>query len=277
MSIESISKLHLLPEEIVEARVLYEEKGWKILWLAKKYNVNHTVIINLINRQNFIRKSEVLEKKPDEVKAVYRTRLREARAARDEFEESEDFADFRLDDEEEIPVKSYATIMKEATQRRSHTPDSECSHSFWQQRCSTCKAILSSDSQQNSTPSKEPVQFVYNELDSLVCSYRVSIDLQTLGVKQQSALYWIYYENTHAVTLRLRTNLPERTDENALIASAFTSQELFKLLANVHPTLKDDCFMRKLALNGGNPVYLGKLLCRCIRKIERLRARKLLV
>jgi len=112
-------------------------------------------------------------------------------------------------------------------------------------------------------------------MNKMVCSYATALDLQRLGIKQVSMFYWIFYENTNVTTIRLKTNLPEKTDENALIASAFTSQELFVQLLKVHPTLRTDAFMKKLALNGDNPNYLAKLLCRSVRKVERSKARKI--
>jgi len=214
-----------------------------------------------------------LDTRPEEVELVYRNRLREERdrLIGDELEEDADFSF----DEEDSHVKSYANILKDATARRSYTPDTECSHPHWIQRCSLCRTIMASDMQTNTLPSTEPVKLIYNELDSLVCSYDSSISLQALGVKQQSFLYWIFYENKNSLTLRLRTNLPERADENALIASAFTSQELFKRLLKIPHSLRTNSLLNRLAWNGANPDYLAKLLCRCLRKVERAKARKI--
>lgn len=272
---EFISRHRLSKEEIAEACVLYEEKGWKILWIARKFNIDHTSILYLIRKRALTRKIPVLDSRPDEVASMYRRRLREERELRGEFddEEDEEYSDFYTN-EEDSHVKSYSTIVKEATQRRSHTQDNECSHPFWIQRCSMCKAVLSSDSQVNTLPSTDVIRTIYNDVDKIVCTYNTALDLQTLGVKQQSMFYWIFYEDRNALTIRIKTNLPEKTDENALIASAFTSQELFKHLLKVKPSLKTVSFMRKLALNGDNPTYLGKLLCRCLRKVERSKVRR---
>ena len=120
----------------------------------------------------------------------------------------------------------------------------------------------------------EPVKFIYNEFDNLVCPYEISLDLQKIKIKQQSMLYWVFFEDRNILTLRVRANIPEITNENAIIASAFTTQELFKLLLRLPVQIKDSSFMNKLALNGDNPTYLGKLLCRSFRKLERRRFRR---
>ena len=260
------SRQHLTNDEISEIALLYEEKGWKILWIAKKLNVSHSAVLSLIDSKKLIRQKEVLTQKPPEVEFAYRKRLREEKHLLDE--EDDDFLNFNFNDET-IQVKSYATIIREATRRKSHTPDTECSHTFWQQRCSLCGQIMSSDMQTLCVPCSEPIKLVYNELDSLVCTYRVSLELQKLGVKQLSALYWIFYDSRNTLVLRLNGNLPDKQDDNALIASAFTSQELFKLLLKVDESSKNENFDKKVIENGDNPTYLGKLLCRCIRKENR--------
>lgn len=263
----------LTTEETAEASVLYENEGWRILWIARKFNVDHTSIIYLIKKRKLVRRVSVPDHKPEEIISMYRRRLDEARETKEDSDD-DSYPELLLDDEN-THVKSYANIIKEATQRRSHTADNECSHPRWIKRCSLCKTILESDSQCNHIPSAEAVRLVYNDFDKMVCSYSTSLDLQSLGVSQQSMLYWIFHENQDVLTLRIRNNLPERTDENALIASAFTSQELFKYLLRVNPSLKTESFNKKLILNGDNPNYLGKLLCRCLRKVERARARRI--
>ncbi|DAB30253.1 MAG TPA: hypothetical protein CFH84_04860 [Sulfurimonas sp. UBA12504] len=262
----------LNPEEITEASMLYEEKGWKILWIARKFDIDHTSILHLIKKRKLIRKINVLDKRPSEVERAYRQRLENTK------EENKEDSLVVIDDfeysEELSQVKSYRDIVKEASIKRENYYDSECSHPYWTKKCSLCKTILESDSQTNYMSSIEPVKFIYNEFDKLVCPYEIALDLQKLKIKQQSALYWVFFENRNVLTLRIRANIPEITNENAMIASAFTTQELFKLLLRLPVQLKDNSFMNKLALNGDNPTYLGKLLCRSFRKLERRRFRR---
>src|SRR3989304_2172389 len=258
----------LTHEETAEVIFLFEEGGWKILWIARKYNINHTSILYLIKKRKLIRKTAILEKRPSEVERVYRQRVEEntelPQQTVDDFEYSEEISQ----------VQSYREIVKEASIKRENYFDSECSHPYWTKKCSLCKTILESDSQTNHMSSVEPVKFIYNEFDTLVCSYAVALDLQKIKIKQQSMLYWVFFEDRNTLTLRVRANIPEITNENAIIASAFTTQELFKLLLRLPVQLKDSSFMNKLALNGDNPTYLGKLLCRSFRKLERRRFRR---
>ena len=254
-------------EKIDEAKALYELRGWKLLWIAKELEVDHTSIMSLIKRKGFIRQMPILEKRPPEIEAMYRRKYREKHNLPDDFDNTY-FNQYTEDDN--IHVKSYSDIIKEAHQKRAHSKDTECSHPFWVKKCSFCNTILESDVLRNEESSTEPIKVIYNEFDKLVCSYQTALDLQALGILQQSIMYWVYYETLDSLTIRIKTNLPERTNENALIASAFTSQELFKVLLKLNNVVRTDNFMRKLALNGSNPTYLGKLLCRNIRKIERI-------
>lgn len=255
----------LSKEELNEASILYEEKGWKILWIARKFNVDHTSILYFIKKQKWIRIYNVLEKRPSDVERMYRQlSINDDEMTENDIEYSEDISQ----------VKSYRDIVKEASIRKENYFDSECSHQYWTKKCSMCKIVLESDSRTNYMSSIEPVKFTYNEFDSFVCSYDISLELQKLKIRQQSLLYWVFFETQNIVTLRVRANIPEITNENAIIASAFTSQELFKLLLRLPVQLRDASFMNKLALNGDNPVYLGKLLCRSFRNLERAHFRK---
>jgi len=259
----------LNPDEITEVIMLYENEGWKILWIARKFNIDHTSILYLIKKRKLVRKTNVLEKRPSDVERIYRQRLEDTTESPilpviDDFEYSEEMTQ----------VKSYRDIVKEAFIKRENYYDSECSHPYWTKKCSLCKTILESDSQTNTMSSIEPVKFIYNEFDNLVCPYEISLDLQKIKIKQQSMLYWVFFEDRNILTLRVRANIPEITNENAIIASAFTTQELFKLLLRLPVQIKDSSFMNKLALNGDNPTYLGKLLCRSFRKLERRRFRR---
>lgn len=259
-----------IPAEILNACFsLYSDSGWKLLWIARKYDIYHTVLFYHIVKRSIVRNIPVLLKKPAEVEAIYKHRLREIHKKQLKKQDSANAVYFEDADEFDVSEKTYGQLVKDSLRRKDDKPDTECSHAYWMTRCSLCKAILESDTQVNETPSDEPVRFVYNEFDKIVCDHKSALELQQLGVYQNSALYWIFYDNRNTLVLRVKTNLPVVTDEDAIATSAFTSQELFRLLLRLPLALRDASFMNKLALNGGNPSYLAKLLVRSLRKFEK--------
>lgn len=264
-----------ISNEILEACFsLYSDKGWKLLWIARKYDIYHTSLFYHIIKREIVRNVPVLLKKPAEVEAIYKSRLKEIHKKHIRKQDVASALYFEDADEFDISEKTYSQMLKDSLRRKDDKPDTECSHPYWITKCSLCKAILGSDTKVNEIPSNEPVRFVYNEFDKLVCDHKVALELQQMGVYQNSALYWIYYDNRDVLVLRVKTNLPVITDEDAIATSAFTSQELFRLLLRLPLTMRDACFMNKLALNGDNPTYLAKLLVRSLRKFERQRGSK---
>lgn len=250
----------LTTNEISEIVILYEELGWRILWIAKKFEIDHTSILYLIRKKQLVRKSPIQLMRPKEVQQLYIPK--------------------KIDDtdivEQSSQVSSYADILKEIASKKKNTIDSECSHQFWIKRCSLCHAILDSDSRHIAEPIEGPAKLIYNEFDKYVCSYETAIRLQELQIKQRSLLYWLYYEDTDVLSIRLNKNLPDKNIENILIASAFTSQELIKLLNKYNGSCENNKLLKKIMWYGDNPEYLGKLLCRLIRqkKINEYHSRK---
>ena len=259
-----------IPDKILlECFELYIHKGWKLLWIARKFNIYHTSLFYHITKRGIRRKAPVLLKKPTEVEELYRLRQQStSRHKRRVFESADENNDDVSD------KKNSSSSTEEVSLRKEDTLDNECSHIFWIKRCSTCSAILESDSQLNQEASLEPTRFCYHEFDKIVCSHEVALELQHLRVFQNSMLYWIYYDNKNFLTLRVKANLPTLSDENAIAVSAFTSQELFQLLLRLPAYMRDASFMNKLALNGGNPIYLAKLLIRSLRLFEKERNMK---
>lgn len=259
-------------ETLLKCFELYSNHGWKLLWIAKKYDIYHTTLFYHILKKGIIRNIPVLLKKPAEVESIYKRQIQIVRKKREKkqllstsSEENDDF---------DIVEKSYSQLKEESLRRKENTPDTECSHMFWVKRCSLCNAILESDSQYNQSSSREPVRFVYNEFDKIVCSHKSALELHQLGVSQNSMLYWVFYDSLNLLTLRVKSNLPTMLDDNAIAIAAFTSQELSQLLLKMPAAMRDAAFMNKLALNGNNPTYLAKLLARSLRLFERRYRRK---
>jgi len=267
MKIKKNKHSKISSDVLAQCFALYANSGWKLLWIAKKFNIYHTTLFYHILKKGIIRNVPVLLTRPAEVAVIYKQRVQTVehkRKKRTVAEHSEEDEEFNLIE------KTYSQILKEDSLRRKEdTPDTECSHAYWIKKCSICSAILESDVQVNQFSSKNPVRFVYNEFDKIVCSYDSALELQQLGVYQHSMLYWIYYDNKNLLTLRVKSNLPTASDDNAAATSAFTSQELFQHLLKLPPIMRDASFMNKLALNGSNPTYLAKLLARCLRKFEK--------
>lgn len=59
-------------EQVVLLKDLYENKGWKIDWIALYLGRFHrTSVLNRIRKHGFVRKAEVLKEMPQEVKDEY--------------------------------------------------------------------------------------------------------------------------------------------------------------------------------------------------------------
>lgn len=262
--------LRISDEILKSAFLLYSDSGWKLLWIARKFNVYHTTLFYHILKKHIPRNIPVLTKKPAEVEAIYRSRLFDpptkrqlAKAAKTTL-----YFDDIEDDYSDLVAKTYKQSLADSLKRKDDKPDTECSHAYWMKRCSMCAAILESDAILNQLPCTEPVRYIYHEFDKMVCSHDSALELQQMGVCQSSMLYWIYFDNRNVLTIRVKSNLPTSCDENTAVTSAFTSQELSQLLLRIPVYMRDASFMNKLALNGNNPTYLAKLLIRSLRKFE---------
>lgn len=146
----------------------------------------------------------------------------------------------------------------QADNRRNElsTPDSECRHQYWTKKCSTCYAILESECNIRAiTGDYEKV--IYHEFDSLVCTFMLSLRLQSSGVIQRSKLYWVKNTDTNSITLRAKENVTLRGSE---VASAYTSSELCKHLYRINEELLTDEIYAYIGKNANDPDRLARLL-----------------
>lgn len=137
--------------------------------------------------------------------------------------------------------------------------DPECSHRYWIQKCSICRAIMASDSQVNLQPG-ESLMMAYTPLDRLVCTYRLALKLQKANIVQKSKLYWMEVIEPGILTLRCKGNvMPKGTN----VASAFTSSELSRHIYRLLPphALTSSVY-EYVGKNAHDPNRLARLLLR---------------
>lgn len=108
-----------------DARVLYEERGWKMAHIATFLGVNRSSIFYHIQFDGWIRRVPVVTRMPEEVVEVYRLRKKTR---------------------SEVKLKgSYAYAQYREEQARLKR-QSQCEHKLFIIRCSCCGKIVGSDS-----------------------------------------------------------------------------------------------------------------------------------
>lgn len=110
---------------VEDARLLYEEKGWKMAHIAVFLGVNRSSIFYHIQFDGWVRRVPVVRKMPEEVIEVYRQR-KKARS-------------------EKKLRGSYAYIQHREEEQRIKRQE-RCEHKLWSIRCACCGKILGSDS-----------------------------------------------------------------------------------------------------------------------------------
>lgn len=112
-------------ENLEKARVLYEERGWKMAHIAMFLGVNRSSIFFHIHKfEGWVRRVPVVKKMPEEVADVHRTRKKT---------------------KVERSRGSYAFMQHKAEMDRLKR-QSECKHKLFMIRCSCCGKIVGSDS-----------------------------------------------------------------------------------------------------------------------------------
>jgi len=112
----------LTTTEIESAKSLFEDNGWKIIWLCMHFNVDHKSIRFHMHTNGWVRKVGVATVMPEEIAAIYRQ--------------------MRRDKYLEKMKGTYEFIHASARQKRLEN----CEHARWIKRCSLCGEILASDS-----------------------------------------------------------------------------------------------------------------------------------
>lgn len=162
-------------------------------------------------------------------------------------------------DEEEIPAKPKKK-KKDRFKSNTRYIDEQCAHSYWIKRCSICTAILESDKQKNIEPGSKSKRS-HDELTSLVCSFEVSKELDSMGVFQRSKFYWAYSAENDVLTLRIKS---DDQPKHLSYVSAFTSVELCNQLYRI-PTNKNSEFYEQIGRIAYSPDRLSKLLIRILK------------
>lgn len=111
--------------DLQEARVLYEDKGWKPAHIAVYKSVNRSSIFYHINFSGWVRRVPVLKRMPDEVVEFYRQQKKKRSHER---------------------LKGTYAYHRFAAEQRESERRMSCEHYRWVKRCSHCGEILESDS-----------------------------------------------------------------------------------------------------------------------------------
>ncbi len=109
----------LSPEQVEDARRLFEDSGWRILWISTFFSINHRAIYFYIKSHGWIRRVRVAKYMPDEIARIYRERKKEKNRE---------------------SLCSYSNIKQGSIERTG-----ECVHGRWIKRCSLCGKILGSE------------------------------------------------------------------------------------------------------------------------------------
>lgn len=139
------------------------------------------------------------------------------------------------------------------------TKDGECVHNFWIKRCSVCRAIMESDAQHNLNVG-DTLKVSYTDLDTLVCTYKLSMELKELKLSQKSKLFWVIASGEEAIiTLRTVTNVKKLKREQ--VFAAYTSSELLKHLYRAFGKNElSSGFGKYITENAHDPNRLARLL-----------------
>ena len=241
----------LTPEMMDEVCSLYEN-GWKVTWIGNKFKVDHSSIVYYVKKYDLKKKRDVSLTEAIDIRKKYGYHLRFNRFFKNPKEMTHTIH------------KTYAERTHDAAQKKlTSLHDTECSHQFWIKRCSTCKAILESDSRINKMPSCIQKD-IYNHFDRIVCSYANAKQLIKLNINQNgSLLFWVYTIDSKVLQLKSKTNLPDKRDTNTIVVAAFTTQELCKIILNTLNIL-DNTFLIELATISYKPNELANLLVKII-------------
>lgn len=150
------------------------------------------------------------------------------------------------------------------------TPDTECRHELWSQKCGLCGKIMKSDSIIN-CETGEYHKIVYHELEPLVCSFKLAVKLQEEKVVQRSKFFWVHHTEHNVLTLRTKDNT---TLKGTVVASAFTVAEICKHLYRLPKAQLTDKVYSYIGQNGTDPDRLARLLLKEKRKTYENRVRR---
>ena len=148
--------------------------------------------------------------------------------------------------------------LKKQDQRRNEGvySDTECKHHFWSKRCGFCNIVLESECQHNAEVG-ESSRVSYGELDTIVCAYALSVQLQQARVIQRSKMYWVHANDSKILTLRCRTNV---TLKNTKVVAAFTVSEIVKILYRLPAHILTPETFEYIGRQAHDPNRLGRLL-----------------
>jgi len=218
---------------------LYIE-GCGLSWLGRKFKIDHSSIAYYVKKFNLtqnkkLTNEEFLKKyKPNNVRNNTKQNMTHS------------------------VYKTYQERQQDSTRKAISTlHDTECSHKYWIKRCSMCNGILESDCHINTAPELIELD-VYNDFNTIVCSYKLATELKQLKVKQQSVIYWVYYIDMTLLQLKCKKNLPDKHDKSTLVFAAFSIQELFAEIFN-RKTLKNAELLRLIKVSN-TPDDVAQLL-----------------
>lgn len=111
----------LTPERLEEARKCYEDKGWKILWISRFFDIDARAVRFHAGTNGWIRRAGIAEYMPEPIAEIYRERRKERYLKKSK--------------------GTYTYIQMAAQAKKSES----CGHHRWVKRCSICGEILGSD------------------------------------------------------------------------------------------------------------------------------------
>lgn len=155
-------------------------------------------------------------------------------------------------------------IFKQGSPEEMRIGDPQCEHKYWIKRCSLCRAIMESDSQINVRPG-DTMRTSYRDLDKIVCTYRLALKLQKAKVHQKSKLYWMFSVEPNILTIRSKGNV---TMKGTIVASAFTSSELCKLVNRLPREVLSAKLYKYVGKNAYDPNKMARLLLRQLRILK---------
>lgn len=66
-------RFHLNERQVEELKDLFQHQGWKITWIAMKFNIHHSTVIARVREHGLERHVPILKKMPKEVQEIYDT------------------------------------------------------------------------------------------------------------------------------------------------------------------------------------------------------------
>ncbi len=115
-------RFHLNEKQIEELKELYQHKGWKVTWIAMKFNIHHSTVSSKVREHSLERHTSILKKMPKDVEEIYNTiRLPKAK-----------FPD-------------YDSYIRSDYDHKLKLIREDCSHEHFTIICPVCRQVLGSE------------------------------------------------------------------------------------------------------------------------------------